>query len=93
MGNAIITFEIMGSSPDVDLEPIKEQALNIAKEAGSKGNMEASIEPVAFGLKKIILMAMYEVTDEMDFDGIADKMAKLEGVQAASVAKMDLAMG
>lgn len=93
MGNAIITFEIMGASPDVDLEPVKEQALEIAKAEGAKGNMEASIEPVAFGLKKIILMAMYAVTDDMDFDGIAEKMSKIEGVNDASVAKMDLAMG
>ena len=93
MGNAIITFEIMGASPDADLESVKEQALEIAKQEGAKGNMESSIEPVAFGLKKVVLMAMYEVSDSMDFDGIAEKMSKLEGVNDAKVAKMDLAMG
>ena len=93
MGNAIITFELMGASPDVDLEPVKKQALAIAKEEGAKGNMEANIEPVAFGLNKVVLMAMYEVTDAMDFDAIAEKMGKIEGVNDAKVAKMDLAMG
>jgi len=93
MGNAIITFELMGASPDLNLEPIKEQALEIAKEAGAKGNMEAKIEPVAFGLQKVIIMAMYAVSDEMDFDAIAEKMGTIEGVNDAKVAKMDLAMG
>ena len=93
MGNAIITFELMGSSPDVNLEPVKEQALKIAKEAGAKGNMEAKIEPVAFGLQKVIIMAMYAVNDEMNFDAIAEKMGNIEGVNDAKVANMDLAMG
>ena len=93
MANAIITFEIMPTSPDVDLEPIKEQALQIAREEGAKGNMESKIEPVAFGLKKVIIMGMYEVADDKDFDAIPAKMKEIEGVQEAEIAKMDLAMG
>jgi translation elongation factor aEF-1 beta len=93
MGNAIITFELMGESPDVNLEPVKEQALKIAEEEGSKGDMIANIEPVAFGLNKVVLMAMFAVTDTMDFDAIAERMSKIEGVNDAKVAKMDLAMG
>lgn len=93
MANAIITFEIMPTSPDVDLEPIKEKAIEIAREQGAKGNMESKIEPIAFGLKKISIMGMYEVSDDKDFDLIPQEMMKIEGVQQAEVAKMDLAMG
>ena len=93
MSNAIVTFEIMPTSPDVDLEPIKEKATEIAKSQGAKGNMESKIEPIAFGLKKIIIMAMYEMDDDKDFDAIPAEMMKIEGVQQASIAKMDLAMG
>ena len=38
-------------------------------------------------------MAMYEMDDDKDFDAIPAEMMKIEGVQQASVAKMDLAMG
>ena len=92
MAKAIITFKLMPESLDVDLEPIKEKALAIAKEAGSIGEMQGKIEPIAFGLKAVLILAMYEV-EGADFDGIAAKMGELEGVQSSEVAKMDLALG
>ena len=92
MAKAIITFKLMPESPEVDLEPIKEKALEIAKEAGSIGEMQAKEDPIAFGLKAVLIMAMYEV-EGADFDSIAAKMGVLEGVQSSEVAKMDLALG
>jgi len=53
MGKAIITFKLMPESVDVDLEPIKEKAMKIAEEAGSIGQMQSKIEPIAFGLKEL----------------------------------------
>lgn len=92
MAKAIITFKIMPESPAIDLEPIKEKALAIAKENGSIGEMQAKEEPVAFGLKAVLVLAMYEV-EGGDFDAIANKMKDIENVQSAEVAKMDLALG
>ena len=54
--------------------------------------MQSKIEPIAFGLKAVLVIAMLEVVGG-DFDGIAAKMGELEGVQSAEVAKMDLALG
>ncbi len=82
----------MPESPDVDLEVIRVKALEIAEEAGSIGQMQTKIEPIAFGLKAVMVLAMYEV-EGSDFDGIAEKMSGIEGVQSAEVAKMDLALG
>ena len=92
MAKAIITFKLMPESVDVDLEPIKEKALEIAKESGAIGQMQSRIEPIAFGLKAVLVIAMLEVVGG-DFDAIAAKMGELEGVQSAEVAKMDLALG
>ena len=92
MAKAIITFKLMPESVDVDLEPIKEKALEIAKEAGAIGQMQSRIEPIAFGLKAILVIAMLEVVGG-DFDGIAAKVGELEGVRSSEVAKMDLALG
>ena len=92
MAKAIITFKLMPESPDVDLEAIRVKALEIAEEAGSIGQMQTKIEPIAFGLKAVMILAMYEV-EGSDFDGIAEKMGQIEGVQNAEVAKMDLALG
>lgn len=82
----------MPESPDVDLEPIKKQALAIAKAAGSVGEMQVREEPIAFGLVAVLVLAMYNI-EGADFDGIAAKMQKIENVQSAEVAKMDLALG
>ena len=92
MGKAVITFKLMPESVDVDLEPIQKKAFQIAKEAGAIGEMQTKIEPVAFGLKAILVLAMYEV-EGSDFEAIANKMGELEGVQSSEIAKMDLALG
>ena len=93
MGNAIITFKIMPESPEVDFEKIKEGAIRIGKEFGAKGEMRAVEEPLAFGLKSIKVLGMYEVNDDLDSEKIAEEMNKIEGVQTAEVENMDLAMG
>jgi elongation factor 1-beta len=92
MANAIITFKLMPEDTDIDLEALKEKAFEIAQKHGSKGQMQAKIEPVAFGLKQLLILAMYAVEDK-DFDAIAAELATLEGIQSAEVYKMDLAMG
>lgn len=92
MAKAIITFKLMPESVEVDLEPIKKQAEVIARDAGAIGEMQVKEEPIAFGLKAVLVLAMYEI-EGADFDGIAVKMRNIEKVQSSEVAKMDLALG
>jgi elongation factor 1-beta len=92
MGKAVITFKIMPTSPEVDLEPIKQEAQKIARDAGAIGEMQVKEDPIAFGLKAVLVLGMYEVVGA-DFDGTAAKMGKIENVQSAEIAKMDLALG
>lgn len=92
MARAIITFKLMPESPDIDLEPIKEAALAIAKKNGAIGQMQAKEEPIAFGLKAVLVLGMYAV-EGSDFDGIAEQMGAIAGVRSSEVAKMDLALG
>lgn len=82
----------MPESPEVDLELIKKEAQEIAKKAGAIGQMQVKEEPIAFGLKAVLVLAMYSV-DDADFEAIAAKMETIAGVQSAQVAKMDLALG
>lgn len=92
MAKAVITFKLMPESVELDLEPVKEKALEIARENGAIGEMQSKIEPVAFGLKAVLILGMYEV-EGADFDGIAAKLGEIEGVKSSEVAKMDLALG
>lgn len=93
MANAIVTFKLMPESPDIDLETVKEQALKIAQEQGAKGALQSKIEPLAFGLKQVLIYGMYEMSDDKDFDEITALMQKIEGISTAEIANMDLAMG
>jgi elongation factor 1-beta len=92
MANAIITFKIMPDDAGVDLDTIKNKSEEIVKESGSIGDLLITEQPIAFGLKAVIVKAMFPV-DGIDFDAIAAKMAKLENVQTADVAGMDLPLG
>jgi len=82
----------MPESPDIDLGPVKTEAQRIAIAAGAIGQTQVKEEPIAFGLKAVLVLAMYTV-DDADFDAIAAKMESIPGVQSAQVAKMDLALG
>ncbi|MGM5480599.1 MAG: hypothetical protein ACQESC_04010 [Nanobdellota archaeon] len=93
MGNAVVTFKLMPNTPDVDLEKVKEKAEKIAKDHGAKGELQAKIEPVAFGLKQVLILGMYEMSDDKDFDEVTAEMATIDGVNVAEIANMDLAMG
>ena len=92
MAKAIITFKVMPGDAGIDLEPIKEAIQKIAKEKGAIGEMLVEEQPIAFGLKAVILRVMYEV-ENGDFDGIAAEMQEVENVQTAEVAGMDLPLG
>lgn len=82
----------MPTSPEVDLEPIKTKALEIARKGGAMGEMQVKEEPIAFGLKAVLVLGMYNV-EGSDFDALAEEMAKIEDVENATVAQMDLALG
>ena len=92
MANSIVTFKVMPESPDQDLEAIKEKAVAIATAEGAKGNVATEIQPIAFGLSAVKVLGMYGDENGLDADAIAAKMAEIEGVQAAEVEKVDLAM-
>ena len=92
MARATITFKLMPDSPEADLNSIKEKALALAKEGGAIGEMQAQEDPIAFGLKAVLILGMYKV-ETSDFEAIAAKMAKIPHVENAEIAKMDLALG
>jgi elongation factor 1-beta len=93
MANAIVTFKLMPESPEVDFDAIVERAKSIATQTGAKGNVAHEVKPIAFGLKEIIIIGMYEMTDDFSSDNVAEKMSGIEGVSDAEVQNVDLAMG
>lgn len=92
MGKAIITFKIMPTSPDVDLDAIKAEALAAIKDFAGETSTKEEIEPVAFGLKALkITFVMDESIGEMD--SLEEKLRSIEGVNSAEVSDVRRALG
>ena len=85
MGIAGIKIKIMPSSPDTDLEEIKEKAKAIVEEKGGK-NREYKEEPIAFGLKAVI--AFFELSEEIESEGIEEALNSIKGVSSAQIIDM-----
>lgn len=92
MANAIITVKIMPTSPDVDLEKVKEKALAEITAFNEGKETKVSIEPVAFGLNALnIIFVMDESKGSPD--PVAEKIAAFEEVNSAEITDVRRAVG
>ena len=78
-------YKLMPTSPDVDLEAIKDAAKKIVEEFGGE-NKEYEEVPVAFGLKSITVFFFYP--DDKDTEGLEDTFAGIENVASAQLTDM-----
>jgi translation elongation factor aEF-1 beta len=78
-------YKLMPTSPDANLKDIEESAKEIVEKFGGK-NKEYSIEPIAFGLKAVIVFFFYP--DDKNIESIDDKFSKIKDV--ASVQLIDM---
>ncbi len=80
-----VKYKLMPVSPEVDLGAIEEAAKKIVEEFGGN-NKEYTIEPVAFGLKAVIVFFFY--SDDKDIDSMEDKLAHIPNVASAQLIDM-----
>ena len=92
MANAVVTIRIMPESPETDLHELEAKAkAEIVKFAG-KGDTKTTIEPVAFGLSSLsIIFIMDEKIGSPD--PVAEKIAKMKGVNSAEITDVRRAIG
>lgn len=87
MGNVMMKIRVMPSDVDVDLNQVLEKIKNIQLEGVEI--RDSAIQPIAFGLKAIVLMAVMP-----DTEGIGDKyveeIGKIEGVESVEIEDMEL---
>jgi len=90
MGTALIKIKIMPSSPDTNLEEIKNKAHDLISENNGK-NIMFNEEPVAFGIKAVI--TSFDLNEENPLDIIEESLEKIENVNSAQVIDMRRAFG
>ena len=90
MGIALIKIKLMPSSPETNLEEVKEKAkIAIEENKGKNPNFEE--EPIAFGLKAVI--AGFELDESDELTPIEEALRKMENVNSAEVIDMRRAFG
>ena len=91
MTNVIITVKLMPSSPEVDLDAIKEKAdAEIQTYGGEVGKVEK--EPIAFGL---VALKLIFVSDESkgSTESLEENLSKLDGVASCEITDVRRALG
>lgn len=78
-------YKLMPESPDVDLSKIEEDAKKIVENFGGT-NKEYEIEPIAFGLKAVIVFFFYP--DDKDTEHLEGEFSKIDGVASAQLIDM-----
>jgi translation elongation factor aEF-1 beta len=78
-------YKLMPESPDANLKVIEESARKIVEDFGGK-NKEYSIEPIAFGLKALIVFFSYP--EDKNIDPIEEKFSNIENVASAQLIDM-----
>ncbi len=90
MGIAAVKIKIMPTSPDVNLKELEEKAKTIIEEkAGKNCNFEE--EPIAFGLKAIIVLFAWP--EEQELENLEESLKKIENVNSVQVADIRRAFG
>jgi len=85
MGIAGIKIKIMPTSPDVDLEKIKQEVKELVEKQGGK-NRNYEEEPIAFGLKAII--AFFEWPEEKELEKLEEGIKKIENINSTQIIDM-----
>jgi elongation factor 1-beta len=90
MGTALIKIKIMPTSPETNLEEIKNKAkLKITEKKGENCNFEE--QPIAFGLKAVI--AGFALDEKYELESIEEELKKIENVNSVEVIDMRRAFG
>ncbi|MBA7649247.1 hypothetical protein ES703_57042 [subsurface metagenome] len=85
MGIAGVKIKIMPSSPNTDLEEIKEDAKALIEQKGGK-NCKFEEEAIAFGLKAVI--SFFEWPEEQELEELEEMLGKIKNVNSIQVIDM-----
>ena len=89
-GIVAVIVKIMPSSPETDLEEIKTLAKQSLEQEGAQ-NISFTEEPIAFGLKAVMLKMAWP--EEKSTDIIENKLSKIENVSSATITDYRRAFG
>jgi len=90
MGTINVRIKIMPSSPSSDLEEIKQKSRKIIERECGKGCIFDE-EPIAFGLKAVIVTFLYP--EEKEIDSMENHLGKIKDVNSVQIIDIRRALG
>jgi len=90
MGTIAVKIKIMPASPATNLKKIEEEAKKILEKDGGK-NPSFTEEPIAFGLKALILFFAWP--EEKEIESLEQKFGKIKEVNSVQIIDMRRAFG
>jgi len=84
-------IRLMPSSPDVDLEKIKQGIKEIIKKTKNSALHSMNEEPVAFGLKSLNLIVLWP--DEKSPEDLEEDLKKIKDVSSVEIVDVRRAVG
>lgn len=92
MANAIVTIKIMPETPEIDLDALSKEILDLIEKYAGKGDTRTEQEPIAFGLKALnIIFIMDEKLGSPDV--LEDQVRNLAGVMSVEITDVRRAIG
>ncbi len=91
MAKVIIEMKVMPVSPDTDLTKLTHDAEKIVAAFGAKVHQH-KIEPIAFGLKAVILTIVAD-EEKGSTDDMEEKLTALHHVESVMVTSVSRALG
>lgn len=90
MGMSAVRFKIMPESLDVELDGLHKSAKEIIEKMGGVYS-SGEEEPIAFGLKALIISLAYP--EEKEIDELEGELAKISGVSSVEMIDYRRAIG
>ena len=87
MGSVFVVYRIMPDSPE-SVERVRDSVVRALKDAGVDV-MDVKEEPIAFGLRAILLGVKMEDREGV-LDAVEEKIRSVQGVESVSVEKTTL---
>ncbi|MCD6464404.1 elongation factor 1-beta [Candidatus Woesearchaeota archaeon] len=87
----VVTLKVMPSGVDVDLQALTSKVLGVIKELYPKTETRVEEQPIAFGLKALIIKFVMPETESTD--AVEEKVRSIENIESAEVIDLRRAVG
>ena len=91
MGTAGVQFKIMPSSPEINLENLKDRVKEKIESFESGVFGESKEEPIAFGLKALIIT--FAVSENQEIDEVENSLKEIEDISSVELIDYRRAVG